>query len=221
MEQNKSTPTTEQLQTAEQKQITEQKPTAVQNRIIERTPYSADGYIVDQARLTTVKYGVMTSDINGCGWIAAFNLLKHFEQEHEEQALANELIRHSIFRGLMGTDLFRLRRFVKRHGYRMPIVFRWNKKARLPEGTSAGIIYYCHKDGFHFVTFYADESLPPDDQGEARFRFLNGIGGKGNHFDTMQNFLTTHNVIPFALIMVWPDWRKNINPASKSPAAAD
>ena len=218
MEQNKSTPTAEQLQTAEQKQITEQKPTAVQNRIIERTPYSADGYIVDQARLTTVKYGVMTSDINGCGWIAAYNLLKHFEQEHEEQALANELIRHSIFRGLMGTDLFRLRRFVKRHGYRMPIVFRWNKKARLPEGTSAGIIYYCHKDGFHFVTFYADESLPPDALGEARFRFLNGIGGKGNHFDTMQNFLTTHNVIPFALIMIWPDWRKNLSSASKNPA---
>ena len=215
MEQNKSTPTAEQLQTAEQK------PTAVQNRIIERTPYSADGYIVDQARLTTVKYGVMTSDINGCGWIAAYNLLKHFEQEHEEQALANELIRHSIFRGLMGTDLFRLRRFVKRHGYRMPIVFRWNKNARLPEGTSAGIIYYCHKDGFHFVTFYADESLPPDALGEARFRFLNGIGGKGNHFDTMQNFLTTHNVIPFALIMIWPDWRKNLKPASKSPSAAD
>ena len=208
MEQNKSTPT------AEQK-------SAEQRHIVEKTPYSADGYIVDQARLTTVKYGVFTSDINGCGWIAAFNLLKHFDQEHEEQALANELIRHSIFRGLLGTDLFRLRRFVKRHGYRMPIVFRWNKKARLPEGTSAGIIYYCHKDGFHFVTFYADETLPPDDQGEARFRFLNGIGGKGNHFDTMRGFLTTHNVIPFALIMVWPDWRKNLNPASKSPAESD
>ena len=208
LEQNKNTPTVEQK-------------SAEQRHIVEKTPYSVDGYIVDQARLTTVKYGALMSDINGCGWIAAFNLLKHFEQEHEEQALANELIRHSIFRGLMGTDLFRLRRFVKRHGYRMPIVFRWNKKARLPEGTSAGIIYYCHKDGFHFVTFYADESLPPDALGEARFRFLNGIGGKGNHFDTMRGFLTTHNVIPFALIMVWPDWRKNLNPASKNPAESD
>ncbi|MPM59674.1 hypothetical protein SDC9_106520 [bioreactor metagenome] len=110
---------------------------------------------------------------------------------------------------------------MKRHGYRMPIVFRWNKKARLPEGTSAGIIYYCHKDGFHFVTFYADESLPPDAGGEARFRFLNGIGGKGNHFDTMRGFLTGHNVIPFALILVWPDWRRGIIPAAKNPTAMD
>ena len=192
-----------------------------QKRTLEKTPYSTDGYIVDQARLTTVKYGVFTSNINGCGWIAAFNFLKRFGQEHEEQALADELIRYTVFRGLAGTDLFRLRRMLKRHGYRMPIVFRWNKKARLPEGTSAGIIYYCHKDGFHFVTFYADESLPPDAEGEARFRFLNGIGGKGNHFDTMRSFLTTHNVIPFALIMVWPDWRKPVSSASENPSAGD
>jgi hypothetical protein len=170
----------------------------------ERTPYSNDGYIVDQARLTTIKYGVFTSDINGCGWIAAYNFLKRFGKDVQQQQIADDLIRHSLFHGLMGTDLFRLRRKMKQYGYRMPIRFNWNKKARLPEGTSAGIIYYCHKDGFHFVTFYADESLPPDAEGEARFRFLNGIGGKGNHFDTMRGFLTTHNVIPFALIMVWP-----------------
>ena len=168
-----------------------------------RSPYSPDGYIVDQAQVTDIRYGALMSDINGCGWIAAFNLLKHFDQEHEEQALANELIRHSIFRGLLGTDLFRLRRFVKRHGYRMPIVFRWNKKARLPEGTSAGIIWYCHKDGFHFVTFYADGSIPPSADGEARFRFLNGHAGKELHIDTMHGFLTQNNVIPFALILTW------------------
>ena len=186
-----------------------------------KTPYSTDGYIIDQARVTNIRYGVFTSDINGCGWIAEYNFLKRMGLRVNEKTLADELIRFSVFRGMTGTDIMRLRFYLKKHGYRMPLKFRWNKKARLPEGTSAGIIYYCHKDGFHFVTFYADESLPPDDQGEARFRFLNGIGGKGNHFDTMQNFLTTHNVIPFALIMVWPDWRKNLKPASKNPAESD
>ena len=121
-----------------------------------------------------------------------------------EKTLAGELIRHTVFRGLAGTDLFRLRRHLNRHGYRMPIVFRWNKKARLPEGTSAGIIWYCHKDGFHFVTFYADETISPTNDGEARFRFLNGHAGKESHFDTMRGFLTHNNVIPFALILVWP-----------------
>ena len=186
-----------------------------------RSPYSPDGYIVDQAQVTDIRYGALMSDINGCGWIAAFNFFKTQGNAVNAQTLADELIRYSILRGLAGTDLFRLKRMLKRHGYPTKLVFRRNKKARLPEGTSAGIIWYCHKDGFHFVTFYADESIPPAAEGEARFRFLNGIGGKGNHFDTMQNFLTTHNVIPFALIMVWPDWRKSVSSASKNPTAGD
>ena len=167
-----------------------------------KTPYSTDGYIIDQARVTDIRYGALTSDINGCGWIAEFNFLKRMGLSVTEKAIADELIRHTVFRGLAGTDTFRLRRHLKKHGYRMPIKFRWNKKARLPEGTSAGVIWYCHKDGFHFVTFYADEAIQPED-GEARFRFLNGLAGKENHYDTMRGFLTKHNVIPFALILVW------------------
>ena len=171
-----------------------------------RSPYSADGYIVDQAQVTDIRYGVFTSDINGCGWIAAFNFLKALGHAVNEKELADELIRHTIFRGLVGTDLFRLKRMLKRHGYKTRLVFRWNKKARLPEETRAGVIYYCHKDGFHFVTFSRIEAVEParDGAGEPRFRFFNGIGGKGNHFDTMRNFLTVHNVIPFALILTWP-----------------
>lgn len=169
-----------------------------------KTPYSKDGYIIDQAMTSFIRYGAMTSDINGCGWIAEYNFLKRMGQSVNEQALADELIRHSILRGLAGTDLFRLRRHVKRRGYRMPILFRWNRKTRLPEGTSAGIIWYCHKDGFHFVTFYGDDAILPEESGEARFRFLNGLAGKENHLDTMRGFLTKNNVIPFALILVWP-----------------
>jgi hypothetical protein len=168
-----------------------------------KTPYSKDGFIIDQARLTNIRYGVFTSDINGCGWIAAYNFLKRMGEDADEKTLADGLVRYTLFRGLIGTDLFRLRRFLKRRGYRMPIRFDWNKKARLPEGTSAGVIWYCHKDGFHFVTFYADEAIAPLADGEKRFRFLNGHAGKENHLDTMRGFLTQNNVIPFALIFVW------------------
>ena len=168
-----------------------------------KTAYSTDGYIIDQAKVTDIRYGVFTSDINGCGWIAEYNFLKRMGQSVSERALADELIRHTVLRGLAGTDLFRLRRHLGRHGYRMPIRFHWNKKARLPQGTSAGIIWYCHKDGFHFVTFYADESILDSKEGEARFRFLNGHAGKENHLDTMRGFLTQNNIIPFALILTY------------------
>ncbi len=185
----------------------------------QRTPYSKDGYIVDQARLKTVRYGVFTSDVNGCGWIAEFNFLKRMGEDVREQALADELIRYSLFRGLLGTDLLRLKRMLRRHGYRMPLKFRWNKKARLPEGTNAGLFYYWHKDGPHFVTFYADDSISPNAEGEPRYRFLNAFAGKEDHFDTMRAFLTKNNVIPFALILVWPG--KQAASPSENPAISD
>ena len=185
----------------------------------QRTPYSDDGYIVDQARLTNIRYGALTSDINGCGWIAAFNFFRTQGRPENEQSLADELIKYTLFRGLAGTDLFRLRRLLRRRGYPTRIAFRWNKKARLPMGTDAGIIYYVHKDGPHFVTFSRLQAVEParDETGETRFRFFNGIGGKGNHFDTMRGFLGAHNVIPFAIILAWP--KKAVIQQSENPEA--
>ncbi|MCE5188955.1 MAG: hypothetical protein LLF75_07210 [Eubacteriales bacterium] len=187
----------------------------------QRSYYSSDGYIVDQARVTDIRYGAFTSDVNGCGWIAAFNFLKAQGNAVNGKTLADELIRYSILRGLAGTDLFRLKRMLRRHGYRTRLVFRWNKKARLPGGTDAGVIYYVHRDGPHFVAFTRLLSAEPvpDEAGEPGFRFFNAIGGKGNHFDTMRGFLTAHNVIPFALILIWPGEAKH--PRSENPAALD
>jgi hypothetical protein len=180
----------------------------------DKTAYSKDGYIVDQAKLKHIRYGLFTSDFNGCGWIAAFNFLKRMGEQVTERALADELIRFSLFRGLAGTDLGRLKRTLKRHGYRIPLLFRWNKKARLPEGTSAGLFYYWHKDGPHYVTFYADASLQPGEEGETRYRFLNAFAGKENHFDTMRSFLTKNNILPFALILAWTESKDDRRPSA-------
>ena len=187
----------------------------------QRSYYSPDGYIVDQAQVTDIRYGALSSDINGCGWIAAFNFLKSQGNAVDAKTLADELIRHSVFRGLAGTDLFRLKRMLRRHGYPTRLVFRRNKQARLPEGTDAGVIYYVHKDGPHYVTFTRIQPVEPalDEVGEARFRFLNGIGGASNHYDTMRGFLTAHNVLPFALILIWP--QKANCPPSENPATWD
>ena len=135
--------------------------------------------------VTNIRYGALTSDINGCGWIAVFNFLKAQGHPAEEQAIADELIRYSVVRGLMGTNVFRLKRVLRRYGYQTKFTIRWNKKARLPEATDAGVILYIHKDGPHYVTFSRMQPVEPerDEAGEVRFRFFNGIGGKGNHFD--------------------------------------
>ena len=36
--------------------------------------FSPDGYICDQDCFSSVRYRTMRADINGCGWIAAYNI---------------------------------------------------------------------------------------------------------------------------------------------------
>ncbi len=173
----------------------------------QKTPYASDGYIVNQGKLTDVRYGLRMSNANGCGWIAAFNFLKRQGEDVTAQGIADELIRWTIFRGLFGTEMFHLWLYLARRGYRTGVKVTGNKKAALPGTASAGVIYYRHKRGFHFVSFYRDENVPQTENGNPRYRFLNAIAGKEDHFDTMAGFLTKHNVIPFAVVFFRP--RKN------------
>lgn len=171
----------------------------------ERTPYSADGYIVDQARMKNVRYGVFTSDVNGCGWIAAYNFLHGRGETLSERETADELVRFSVLRGLLGTNLFRLWRMLRRHGYKTDLKLARNKRAAPPEGTEAGVIFYSHRSGFHFVTFVRDEPVRnADGRTKARFRFFNAIAGRERHVEPMESFLRKHNVLPFAVLLLWP-----------------
>jgi hypothetical protein len=182
----------------------------------ERTPYASDGYIVDQARLTGIRYGAFTSDVNGCGWIAAYNFLRRHGMSVTQQGTADELIRHTLLRGLFGTDLFRLKRMLRRHGYPTDLRFAGKKRAGLTDTAVAGVIYYCHKNGFHFVTFARDEqSASADGETGTRFRFFNAIAGRERHIDTMEGFLQKHNVLPFAILLLWPKAGKGQSSASR------
>lgn len=181
----------------------------------EKTPYASDGFIVYQGKLTDIRYGLRKSSANGCGWIAAYNFLKQRGEDVKEQRVADELVRWTLFRGLFGTELFHLWLYLAWRGYRTGVMIAGNKKAALPESADAGVIYYRHKRGFHFVSFYRDENVPQIEHEKPRFRFLNAIAGKENHYDTMSGFLAKHNVIPFTIIFYWPRRKKVSFSASK------
>ena len=52
---------------------------------------SADGYITDQDCFSSVRYRTMRADINGCGWIAAYNLRRFLGQETDYREVLREL----------------------------------------------------------------------------------------------------------------------------------
>ena len=52
---------------------------------------SADGYITDQDCFSSVRYRGMRADINGCGWIAAYNLRHALGQEADWDEVRQEM----------------------------------------------------------------------------------------------------------------------------------
>ena len=53
--------------------------------------FSSDGFIRDQDCFSSVRYRTMPASINGCGWIAAFNLLHELSGEEDWDRVRREL----------------------------------------------------------------------------------------------------------------------------------
>ena len=56
-----------------------------------KTGFSADGYIVDQDCFSAYPYRTVTSDWNGCGWMAAYDLRHALGQTADFDAVRREM----------------------------------------------------------------------------------------------------------------------------------
>lgn len=153
--------------------------------------FSPDGYIIDQRHTKAAKYGVRTSDRNGCGWIAAYNFLRAVGEADDWQQIVKDMRRGSPFLCALGTGPFRLKRYLRRRGYTLTLARGRDAAIKLAEASGAGILFYLHSHGLHFVAFTREA----DDQ----FRFFNAVLGDANHVMGMGEFLDKH-------AKRWPVW---------------
>lgn len=161
------------------------------------TAFAQSGHIVDQARMRDVRYGWRTSDRNGCGWIAVYNFLRCMGSRVAAGGVADALSRHSLFRGLLGTSPFRIRRYLRRHGYALLDAAGTKKAAQAAASARSGILLYRHTGGWHFVAFTRED-------GE-RLHFYNAIAGAPNHIETMESFFARQNLSRFVWLMYLPE----------------
>lgn len=158
-----------------------------------RAAYSPDGYIVDQARVTDVRYGCRASSRNGCGWIAAYNFLRSMGDPVPYDEIVRALARHSLFRGLLGTSPLRVRRYLLRRGYEVQSVLGRKKAAEAAGCARAGILVYRHGGGWHFAAF--------ERRGNGLLRFYNAIAGACAHDRAMEAFLREQNRARIVLLL--------------------
>lgn len=152
---------------------------------------SADGYIIDQRKTDSIPFGRLTSDQNGCGWIAVYNLLKALGRDPDPEQLAAELEKTLMFRGALGLNLFALIWELKK--LRLPLSFavRSFHAQQLAEQAPAGIILYFTGRRNHFAAFRREEN--------GRLRFFGAVPGFRRHELTMAEFYWSYVKLPLAV----------------------
>lgn len=157
--------------------------------------FSADGCIVSQPSFAAVPYGVKRSDYNGCGWMAAYNLLHLLGRCADWREVVRGMRFCTLLLGLLGTDPFALRRYLRRRGVRTKVFFRPSRAAAAADGHS-GILMYWHGRGAHFTAFQ-----PAD----GKHRFLNVRRGDGRHIEAMADFLAARSRAALVVCLIVRD----------------
>lgn len=145
--------------------------------------FTSDGYINHQHMTDAIPYGRMDSSDNGCGWIAAYNILHHMgDTPASPQSVADRLLGGLILWGYLGTWPFTIIKFLRRCGYLVRWSLRRNVLKERLKNSAASILLYVgpfhrpHDFQMHYVMLY-----PSGD----RVRILNFQGS--HHWEPIEN----------------------------------
>lgn len=146
--------------------------------------FTPDGYVNEQTLTAGIPYGRMNSSENGCGWIAAFNVLRHLEAEPPApEWVAKSLLGGIVLWGYLGTWPFAIVNFLRGRGHQVRWSLKRSVQKRLAAESAASILLYVgpilrwRDFQLHYVMLY------PAGRGKARV--LN-FGGDP-HWESLDN----------------------------------
>ena len=154
------------------------------NRKMPEEGISADGYIKDQDYFSSVRYRTMRADINGCGWIAAYNLRHACGEELDWNAVRQEMDSMHQLR-IPGPTLMRvMRKYLNLYvpDYRETV--GRDEAIEAAKGSKAGIFRYREGNEPHFASYVRQE--------DGLFRFFNVADGIEDSVMSMEEFAAEH-----------------------------
>ena len=146
--------------------------------------FSPDGYIIDQDYFDEYEYRTMHANINGCGWIAAYNLRHALGEELDWDEVRQEMDAMHTLR-FPGPTLMRvMREYLAKYvpAYRETV--GREEAAQAAEDSVAGIFRYQEGREPHFISFVR--------QPDGRFRFFNVADGLEDSVMSMEDFASGH-----------------------------
>lgn len=145
--------------------------------------FTSDGYIMDQDCFEHLLYRGCTSNINGCGWIAAYNFLHALGFEADYRTVHRDMDDYFPAKIPGPTPVRILRRYLRRWG-RYPLSLGKKQSLAACSRSRMGILRYWEENTPHFVTFVRKE--------DGLFRFFNVCDGGEELTLSMAGFFRTH-----------------------------
>lgn len=120
---------------------------------LNKSAFSRDGFLTRQQDTSRIPFGVLTSEKNGCGWIAAYNFLRADLHPVKWDQVRRDLNRLLPFRGKIGANAFVLRGYLRHQGCRLHSAVTLAGAKRLIPRCRAGILLYETGNSRHYVAF--------------------------------------------------------------------
>ena len=152
------------------------------------------GYIINQGRMESIPFGWFNTRDKGCGWIAAYNLLKLNGKTMLMKDVLAGLKRFAFIGNLLGQEKISLYFWLKKQGLSAHISVGTNAKIiKKMCASKSGILLYIHRTNAHYVAY---EVLK-----DGRIQFYNAVYGKKNYITTASEFLSENSFIPLSSLI--------------------
>ena len=154
---------------------------------MEMNGFSPDGYIIDQDYFDEYEYRTLKANINGCGWIAAYNIRHYLGDGIRFEAVLDEMDRMHSLRIPGPTTMPVMRAYLKKYIPAMQEHEGREAAYAAARHSRAGILRYTEDGVPHFISFIREGSA---------FRFFNVNDGLEDFACSMEAFFQNHVLPP-------------------------
>ena len=153
------------------------------------------GYIINQGKMEKLPYGAFSTKSRGCGWIAAYNLLKYLGKPMTMQQIAHELESRSFSGNVFGTNMLVLYQWLRSKGLPVRLIQISRKQCiSAMKQAECGILLYLHRRGGHYTCFRNNH--------DGTLHFWNAVYGKRNMDMAADAFMDQYSFFPAAWL-IW------------------
>lgn len=153
--------------------------------LVKDTVFDEEGYIIDQGDMSSIPFGWFDTARKGCGWIAAYNLLKANGIAFNMADVRHELEQHGLLGKVFGQEVLWLVVYLKKKGLSVNLSMPGIQGCvNASHDCDSGILAYMHTRGAHYAMFSSCK--------DGKVHFYNAEYKRKQHIEEMASFLTQH-----------------------------